>query len=174
MYEVGAVLDVVADAHGANAGHAVERRHQPHLIEAGFDQLELGFQHARVGRGFVARAGRNEVLPRQVFGAAGAQGGDALLAQHPANGVGHVGFAAAVGTDDGGYVAVEGDFGLAGEGLEALQGQLFDTHECSSNLLGDYITAAGDMYRPRLLEQRPINQNSGATTRRQLRRCAEH
>jgi hypothetical protein len=72
---------------------------------------------------------------RRPFGAAGeddvlgllaAQGREALLAQYPAQSVGDVALAAAIGTDDRRYAGVEEKIRLGGEGLEAVNLQSFE------------------------------------------------
>ena len=55
------------------------------------------------------------------------QGPGRLLPQHPANGVGEIGLAAAVGADNGGDGMVKGEHGVVREGFEALQFQCTQT-----------------------------------------------
>ena len=55
-----------------------------------------------------------------IFGFFAAQVAVALLAQHPADGVGHVGFSAAIRPNNGGDALVEGKFDFVGEGFVAL------------------------------------------------------
>ena len=59
---------------------------------------------------------------------AAAQGLGRLLAEHPADGVEDVRFAATVRADDGGHAAVEAQDGLRGEGLEADQFNGLEIH----------------------------------------------
>ena len=63
---------------------------------------------------------KNDVLH---FGAA--QGFAALLAEHPADGVGNIAFSAAVGTDNSRYSAAEFERCFFREGLEALHFNFF-------------------------------------------------
>ena len=51
-----------------------------------------------------------------------------LLAQHPADGIGDVGFAAAVGADDGGDTGLKVQRGFVREGLKAENRQIFKIH----------------------------------------------
>ena len=55
------------------------------------------------------------------------QGPGRLLPQHPANGIGEIGLAAAVGADNGGDGMVKGEHGVVREGFEALQFQCTQT-----------------------------------------------
>jgi len=66
--------------------------------------------------------------------AAGAQRAVALLAQHPAQGVGDVALAAAVGADDGRDAAVEQEFRLRGERFIALEAEFAQLHTLSITL----------------------------------------
>jgi hypothetical protein len=76
------------------------------------DQGERHFGHTC--RFAVAGAGEDHI-----FHACAAQGLGRLLAQHPGDGVGNIGLAAAVGADDGGHaVPVELEFGAVAERLE--------------------------------------------------------
>ena len=51
-----------------------------------------------------------------------------LLAEHPADGIGDIGFAAAVGADDGGDTGLKIQRGLVREGLKAENRQIFEIH----------------------------------------------
>ncbi len=68
------------------------------------------------GAGALGRAGEDHV-----FGFVGAQQGVRLLAQHPAQGVGNVGFARAVGAHNGGNPRPKLKAGAVGEGFVALK-----------------------------------------------------
>src|SRR5258708_25972710 len=57
-----------------------------------------------------------------------AQQACALLAKHPAHGVGDVGFSAAVWTNDSGDAALEQQFGAVGERLETVELELGQPH----------------------------------------------
>ena len=57
-----------------------------------------------------------------------AEGFGGSFAEHPADCVDHIGFAAAVGTDDAGHAFGEFKYGLVGEGLEALDFESFEVH----------------------------------------------
>ncbi len=83
------------------------------VVDLGVDKGERDLGHA--GGFAVAGAGEDDVFHLE---AAQALGG--LLAEHPGDGVGDVGLAAAVGPDDGGdALAGELDLGAVAEGLEA-------------------------------------------------------
>ena len=73
--------------------------------------------------GAVAAAGEDDVLLL-----AGAEEAQALLAEHPADGIGDVALAGAVGPDDGGDAGAELEGRLLGEALEALEGEALDVH----------------------------------------------
>ena len=60
---------------------------------------------------------------------AAAEGFGGLFAEDPADGVGDVGFAAAVGADDSGDAGVEAEFGGIGEGFEAVERECLKIHE---------------------------------------------
>ena len=64
-----------------------------------------------------------------VVGAFAAQQAKGLLAERPANGVGYVGFAAAVGADHGGDARAEFKFGFVGKRFIAGEGELFEAHD---------------------------------------------
>ncbi len=64
-------------------------------------------------------------LKDDVLHLAAAKGLGGLFAEHPADGVGDVGFAAAVGADDGGDAGLEAQGGGIGEGLEAVELERF-------------------------------------------------
>ncbi len=83
------------------------------VVDLGIDQGERDLGHA--GGLAVAGAGEDDV-----FHLDAAEGLGGLLAQNPGDGVGDVGLAAAVGTDDcGDAFAGELDLGAITEGLEA-------------------------------------------------------
>ena len=50
------------------------------------------------------------------------------FAEHPADRIDHIGFAAAVGADDASDALGEFEYGLIGEGLEALDFESFEVH----------------------------------------------
>src|SRR5581483_6774188 len=68
-------------------------------------------------------AGENEV-----FGFFGAEIGWRLLTERPANGIGNVGLAATVGSDDGGDAFAEQEFGAIGKGFKAVNFDLLEAH----------------------------------------------
>ena len=59
-----------------------------------------------------------------------------LLAQHPANGIEHVGFSAAVWADDGGNAFVKFEDRLIGKRFKADEFERLKMHGCSGNALG--------------------------------------
>ena len=73
--------------------------------------------------GALFRSAENHVLHF-----AAAQGAAALFAHDPADGVGNIGLAAAVGTDNGGDILSKIQYGLIRKGLEALDFQCFQIH----------------------------------------------
>ena len=82
-------------------------------------ERDLGHAEGRA----VAGAGEDDVLLL-----AGAEEAQALLAEHPADGIGDVALAGAVGADDGGDAGAELEGGLRGEALESLEREAFDVH----------------------------------------------
>ena len=105
-------------------------------LRGGIPSLHVGIDqgHGDVGhaeRLAVARAGEDHVFHA---GAAQALGG--LLAEHPTDGVADVGFAAAVGADNGGDARpVEPQFGAVAEGLESLEFDAFEFQQSSPSSL---------------------------------------
>ncbi len=71
-------------------------------------------------------------LEDRFFHARAADGGRPLLAQHPAQAIGDVRLAAAVGTDDGRDPVVEADLGRISERLEAVELDADKLH-CNTN-----------------------------------------
>ena len=107
------VVFVFARAVGAAGDeHFVEVDGQPVVAVV---QQDADFGHAHAG----PLVGPGE---DHVFGFLAPQHRVGLFAHDPADGVGDVAFAAAVGAHDGGDVAVEDDFGGVGEGFIAVQG----------------------------------------------------
>ena len=99
------------------------------VVDLGIDEGEGDFGHA--GGFAVAGAGEDDVFH---LDAAEAFGG--LLAEDPGDGVGDVGFAAAVGADDGGdAVSGELDLGSIAEGLEAEDLDFFELEHARRGLL---------------------------------------
>ena len=98
------------------------------------DFLERDREHAVVVRevqrdfGDVHRASRRRPLEDHLFHLRAAQQPRALLAEHPAHGVGHVGLAAAVRADDRRDARIEHHLGGVGERLESLQLELGQPH----------------------------------------------
>ena len=57
-----------------------------------------------------------------------------LFAEHPADGIGDIGFAAAVGADDGGDAGLKIQRGFVREGLKAKNRQILEIHDfCLDN-----------------------------------------
>src|SRR4029079_1431338 len=79
--------------------------------------------------GAVHRPARRRTLEDHFFHLGAAQQTRALLAEHPANGVGDIGFAAAIRPDDRRDARVEQHLGGVGERFEALQLELGEPHE---------------------------------------------
>ena len=67
-----------------------------------------------------------------------------LLAQHPADGVGDVGLAAAVRADDARNAVAELQFGAVGERLEALDLEFVEKHPCTPRARGSGSGRARD------------------------------
>ena len=72
------------------------------------------------------------------------EGPGGLLPHHPANGVGDVGLARAVGAHNGGDILTEGEHRLVGEGLEALNFQCFQIQQTHLNLARDRAATAAE------------------------------
>ncbi len=82
--DVGAILEVVAHVHAANACNAIKRSHDAQALGCGFGQGELGFSHFEIGGTFVHRTLADEPLGHQllvalVVGTGDRQLGTALL-----------------------------------------------------------------------------------------------
>ena len=78
--------------------------------------------------GDVHGAARGRALEDHLFHLRAAEGAGALLAEHPAHGVGDVGLSAAVRADDRGHARLEDHLGLIGERLESVNLELRQTH----------------------------------------------
>ena len=89
------------------------------LLAVGEGDGDLGHAEGLV----VVGAGEDDVGHR-----AAAQGGGALLAEDPADGVRDVGLAAAVGADDGGDAGLEDEARLLREALEAVDFECLEIH----------------------------------------------
>ena len=70
-------------------------------------------------------------LENHVLHLAAAQRLGGLLAEHPTNGVGHIGFTAAIGPYDGGHAGLEAQGGGIGERLETVKFERFEIHAVS-------------------------------------------
>ena len=119
--DTGAVQEVlgVAVAVGAAADlDLAEVEGQP-AVAVVEGEGDLG--HAKGGA--IAGAGEDDVLLL-----AGAKEAQALLTEHPADGIGDVALAGAVGADDGGDAGAELEGGLLRETLEALEREPLDVH----------------------------------------------
>ena len=98
---------------------------EPELLFAlGEGHRDLGHAHRRAR----IRAGKNDI---RHFAAAQRLG--RLLAEHPAHGVEHVGFAAPIRPHHGGHAAMEFELGFGGKGLESEE---FERLEIHANGLG--------------------------------------
>ena len=89
------------------------------------------------------RAAENDVLH---IGAAHGLG--RLFAEHPADGIGHVALAAAVGPDDAGDAVIEFDFGFIRKGFETVEFDFFEIQtyspflrHCSNCFAADFSAA---------------------------------
>ena len=129
-------IDHVAAAHALPieeiAGFAAA---DDHALDRDLGESPPGAGHAAVGvveDELDARARQGLSLVRAVEDHVGhllaAQGGGAHLAEHPAHGVDHVRFAAAVGPDDAHQRAREHERGRLDEGLETGQFDLDESH----------------------------------------------
>ena len=119
--DAGAVEEVLAVAVAVGAPPDFDLGEIEGQPAVGVVEREHDLGHAQ--RGTVAAAGEDDVLLP-----AGAQQAQALFAEHPAHGVGHVALAGAVGADDGGDAGAELEGGLAREALEAVDGEALDVH----------------------------------------------
>ena len=106
---------VVAAADGDFVGVDVEA-----VVGVVDGQRHRGVAHGPAGLG----AAEDDVLHL----AGTAQLAGARLAQDPADGVGNIGFARAVGPHDAGDAGADGEPGAVGEGFEALDLQFFQAH----------------------------------------------
>ncbi|OPZ03081.1 MAG: hypothetical protein BWZ09_02467 [Alphaproteobacteria bacterium ADurb.BinA305] len=112
---VDEILPLAGPEHAAGDGDLVERGVQ-HAFAVGERDADLGHAERLAGVGAVEDHVRH-------LGAA--QGGGALLAQHPADGVGDVALAAAVGADNRDHAGLELQTGLVGKALETSDFDLF-------------------------------------------------
>ena len=95
-------------------------------------QAAVVVAHGEHDLGHAERLGRARALEDHVLDPFPAEHAGALLAQDPAQGVGDVALAAAVGPHDGGDPAGERHLGAGGEGLEPEQLELLNEHADSS------------------------------------------
>ena len=104
----------------ASSPVAVHATHDLDLVKLA---PELLFTVGEVQRHFADLRGLARVgaLENDVLHLAAAEGLGALLTQHPADGIGDVRFAAAVGPDHRGHAGFKLEGGGIGEGLEAVQ-----------------------------------------------------
>ncbi len=109
------IFAVAAAVVPAADGHLVGVHVQP-VVGVVDGQRDGGIAHGRTGLG----AAEDDVLH---LGSPEALG--ALLAHDPADGVGDVGLAGAVGPHDGGDILFKGEPGLVREGFETLKFKIF-------------------------------------------------
>ncbi len=93
---------------------------------------ELDVRHMEVDLGERQRRPRLAAVEDDVFHLLSAEALRALLAEHPADGVGDVALSAAVRADDGRHPLVEGELDLVPETLESADIESFELHACSS------------------------------------------
>ena len=103
------------------------------LVESHLDacRLELLGIHVADGQGNLRHAegpATISAVKDDIRHLAAAQRPGRLLTQHPADGIGHVGLAAAIRPDDGGDAGLEVERGLVREGLEAKNGEVLQIH----------------------------------------------
>src|SRR6185503_17165023 len=91
----------------------------------------------------VDRAATRRALENHVLHLPAAQQPGRLLAQHPANGVGYIRLAAAVGTDDRCHPLAETERDSIGEGFEAGELELGELHGLASCLTIGLIDEEG-------------------------------
>ncbi len=115
---VDPVFRAAVAEHPAGDRHFVEI-HLQRFLAIGHGQRDLG--HAERLAFFGA-------VEDDVGHFAAAQGFGGGFAEHPADGIHHVGFAAAVGSDDAGHAFGEFEHGLVRKGLEAVDFQSFEIH----------------------------------------------
>ena len=101
------------------------------VLAVGEGDADLGHAQGLVGVGAVEDA---------VFHLRAAQRLGALLAENPADGVGDVALAAAVGADDGRHAGFEVEAGLVGKALEADHFEPLEDHEHSPGRPGRITT----------------------------------
>ena len=101
-----------------------------------------------------------------VLGPVAAERFDAGPAENPQHGVDEVAFSGAVRADDGRDPGMEGDFRALGEGLEALQFELFNAHEIWTLFLRKRRLPAGRICSVLaggiVVETEPFGKRSGA------------
>ncbi len=130
----GLVQQVIRVAIAENApGHAHFVPVDPEFLRAiGEGERDFGEAERLAGIG----AAENNVGH---FAAAQRFGG--LLAQHPADGIEHVGFAATVRADDGGDAFVKFESGFIGKRLEAEKFERFEMHARAASCVALRITS---------------------------------
>ena len=113
---------------------AVHPAHNLHLVKF---RPELLFAFREQQRHFadLRRLARVRALENHVLHLAAAQGLRALFPQHPANRVGDVGLAAAVGPDDRGHAGFEAEGRVVGKGFESVKLERLEIHAVGNGQL---------------------------------------
>ena len=129
-------------------------RQPPVVVVEGEDDLGHADRFPALG------AGKDHVV-----GSAGPEGSVRLLAEHPADGIGHVALAAAVGPDDRGHAGLEDEPGRLGEALEAVELELLQAgHAPTSATCSSAAWAACSSARWRLLPDPVASRSDPITT----------
>jgi hypothetical protein len=105
--------------------HEAAREH--HFLER-HGQVAVGVVEVQRDFGHVHRLARRRAVEDDVFHLRAAHHARALLTQHPAHRIGHVGLAAAVRTDNGRDAAIEHELRVIGERLESMHFELRQPH----------------------------------------------
>ncbi len=138
---VGGAADAGVHQHVVDVLEAAERAVDPvfraavaenpagdgHFVEIDFERF-LAIGHRQGDFGHAQRLAFFRAVENDVGHFAAAQGLGGGFAEHPADGIDHVGLAAAVRADDAGHAFGEFKDGLVREGLEAVEFESFEIH----------------------------------------------
>ena len=131
--DLGQQLDDVGEPAGGLVDGVLRRavaRHAAHHADLGRGQRQraVGVVEGELDLGGAAGAAPVAAGEDDVLHGRAADGGGALLAERPDDGVGEVALAAPVGADDHADAGLEEELGLLGERLEALEAKRLEVH----------------------------------------------